>query len=434
MKSGIDAAAGSTTKALTVLQLLLGDYHPRNFAVRLWDGREWPPETGSPVFTLIFKHPHAVRSLLQSRSSDLTVSESYIRGELDFEGDIEAAMPLAKYLTDRHWPISTALRIGWNGLRLFANSRNESNGQRPANLSGELHSIERDRQAVTYHYDVSNDFYALWLDQRMVYSCAYFESDQEDLDTAQTRKLDYLCRKLRLQPGERLLDIGCGWGGLAIYAAQHYHVQVLGITLSQKQADLANQRIAQTGLQDQCRVELRDYRRLNEAGRFDKLVSVGMFEHVGENQLASYFQHAYELLRPGGAFLNHGIALRANELKPKGPNFMSRYVFPDSDLVPINSTLRYAEAVGFEVRDVESLREHYALTLGHWARRLELHRDQALAAIGEPTYRVWRLFLRGSIYAFASGLLNVYQALLVKPDRGRSGLPLTRSDWYCNTA
>lgn len=423
-------AADSSTKALTILRSLLGDYHPRNFAVRLWDGREWPAETGLPVFTLIFNHPRALRSLLQSRGSDLAISESYLRGELDFEGEIEAAMPLAKYLTDRHWPTSTALWIGWNGFRLSVNDGSKRNGQRPAILSGELHSIERDRQAITYHYDVSNDFYALWLDQRMVYSCAYFETNEEDLDTAQTRKLDYLCRKLRLRPGERLLDIGCGWGGLALYAARQYHVQVLGITLSQNQADLANQRIAQAGLQNQCWVELRDYRSLNELGGFDKLVSVGMFEHVGENKLPMYFQHAYELLRTGGMFLNNGIALRVSEPKPKGPNFMSRYVFPDGDLVPINATLRFAEAGGFEVRDVESLREHYALTLRHWARRLELHRGQALAAVGEPTYRVWRLFLRGSIYGFASGALNLYQALLIKPDQGRSGLPLTRNDWY----
>jgi cyclopropane-fatty-acyl-phospholipid synthase len=427
---GRSKANANSTDALTILQLLIGDYHPRNFTVRLWDGREWPSETGSAAFLLIFNHPRAVRCLLQSHGSNLAISESYIRGDLDLEGDFAAAMPLATYLTDHHWPVSTVLRIGWNGFRLFTEGRFGKNGQKSARLSGQLHSIERDRQAVTYHYDVSNDFYALWLDQRMVYSCGYFESPEEDLDTAQARKLDYLCRKLRLRPGERLLDIGCGWGGLAICAAQHHDVQVLGITLSKEQADFANQRIAQAGLQNQCRVELRDYRHLNETGRFDKLVSVGMFEHVGENQLPLYFQDAYQLLRPGGVFLNHGIAWRINERKPKSPNFMNRYVFPDGDLVPINTTLRCAEAVGFEVRDVESLREHYALTLSHWARRLEEHRDQAIAAVGEPTYRVWRLYLRGSTYGFASGMLNLYQTLLVKPDLGRSGLPLTRNDWY----
>jgi cyclopropane-fatty-acyl-phospholipid synthase len=428
MRTHVDTADGSATKALTVFQLLLRDYHPRNFAIRFWDGSQWPAEAGSPRFTLILNHPHALRCMLQNSGTDLAISESYIRGDLDLEGDLEAAMALANHLTSRRWPISTTLKVGWNLFRLPASSPSGRNGQQPAKLSGKLHSIERDRQAVTYHYNVSNDFYALWLDQRMVYSCAYFETADEDLDTAQARKLDFLCRKLRLRADERLLDIGCGWGGLIIHASQHYGVNALGITLSQNQAQLANERIARAGLQNRCRVEVRDYRELTEASCFDKLVSVGMFEHVGEIRLPLYFQHAWRLLRPGGLFLNHGIALRANEPPPKG--FITRYVFPDGDLVPINATLRYAEEAGFEVRDVESLREHYPLTLRQWARRLELHRDQALQVVDEQTYRVWRLFLPGSAYGFAAGALNVYQALLVKPDEGRSGLPLTRGDWY----
>jgi cyclopropane-fatty-acyl-phospholipid synthase len=430
MRKHADPAGGSPTRALTILQFLLQDYHPRNFAIRFWDGSQWLAETSLPDFTLIFNHPDALRSMHQNGGSDLAISESYIRGDLDLEGDIEAAMPLASYVTNRHWPISTALRIGWNLFRMSAGGRSGRKGQRPARLSGKLHSIERDQKAVTYHYNVSNDFYALWLDQRMVYSCAYFETDDEELDVAQERKLDYLCRKLRLQSGERLLDIGCGWGGLVIHAARNYDVEALGITLSENQAELANERIAQAGLQKRCRVELRDYRSLNETGEFDKLVSVGMFEHVGEIRLPLYFQRAWQLLRPGGVFLNHGIALGANEPRPKGPTFITRYVFPDGDLVPINATLRYAEEAGFEVRDVESLREHYALTLRHWARRLELRRDEALQVVGTPTYRVWRLFLSGSAYGFTTGPLNVYQALLLKPNEGSSGLPLTRRDWY----
>ncbi|HEX3445902.1 MAG TPA: cyclopropane-fatty-acyl-phospholipid synthase family protein [Chthoniobacterales bacterium] len=430
MRKQINTAGDSANKALTILQLLMRDYHPRNFAVRLWDGSQWPAETGSPRFTLILNHPDALRCLLQNSGSDLAISEAYIRGDLDLEGDLEAAMPLATDLTGRHWPISTMLQIGLNLFHLSGNGRSGRNGQTPAKLSGELHSVERDRQAVTYHYDVSNDFYALWLDQQMIYSCAYFETTDDDLDTAQERKLDYLCRKLRLRSGERLLDIGCGWGGLIIHAAQHYDVDALGITLSENQAKLANERIARASLQDRCRVELRDYRDVNETGGFDKLVSVGMFEHVGEIRLPLYFRHAWHLLRPGGVFLNHGIALRASERWPKGPTFLTRYVFPDGHLVPINATLRYAEEAGFEVRDLESLREHYAITLRHWARRLELHRDEALQVVDQPTYRVWKLFLRGSANGFAAGALNVYQALLLRPDEGRSGLPLTRNDWY----
>ncbi len=423
-------ADDAATKALTILQLLLRDYRPRDFAICFWDGSQWPAETNPPRFKLIFKHPDALRSMLRNTTTDLSISEAYIRDNLDIEGDFEAAMPVGYYLLSRRWPSSTVLRLGWHLFRMPAAHRFLRNGRQPAQLNGKIHSMERDRQAVTYHYSVSNNFYALWLDRRMVYSCAYFETADEDLDTAQARKLDYICRKLRLRPGERLLDIGCGWGGLVIHAAQRYGVKALGITLSRNQADLACERIAQAGLHNRCRVEVRDYRDLNDIGGFDKLVSVGMVEHVGESRLPLYFGHAWRLLRPGGVFLNHGIAKRATDPPDAGPTFISRYVFPDGELLPINATLRYAEEAGFEVRDVESLREHYALTLRHWARGLDLHRDQALKVVGNPTYRVWRLFLHGSAYAFAAGSLNVYQALLLKPDEGQSGLPLTRGDWY----
>jgi cyclopropane-fatty-acyl-phospholipid synthase len=423
----VDRAAA---KAMAIFRLLLQEYHPRNFAISFWDGSRWPSENGLSRFTLMVRHPDALRRMLKASTHDLSLSEAYISGDLDVEGDLEAAMPVANYLVGHNWPAVTKLLIGKNLLRMPRPDRLRRKKRKPAKLSGELHSVERDREAVTYHYDVSNDFYALWLDQQMVYSCAYFETAEEDLDTAQARKLDYLCRKLRLRPGERLLDIGCGWGGLVIHAARKYGVDALGITISEKQARMAKERIERAGLQKQCRVELRDYRDLHEIGGFDKIVSVGMFEHVGENQLPLYFQHAWHLLRPGGIFLNHGIANRPIDPNPKGSTFQNRYVFPDGELVPIHVTLRHAEEVGFEVRDVENLREHYVLTLRHWARRLELHREEALQLVDEPTYRVWRLFLPGSAYGFATGLLNVFQAVLLKPDEGRSGLPLTRADWY----
>src|SRR3984893_12410172 len=426
----VQAVDGAATRAMAIFRLLLHDYHPRDFAISCWDGSHWPAENGSPRFTLLVRHPDALRRMLKASANDLSLCEAYISGDLDVAGDIEAAMPVANYLAGRNWPAVTLLRIGKNLLRLPRLDRHRRKNQQGAELSGELHSIERVRQAVSYHYDVSNDFYALWLDEQMVYSCAYFETDDEGLDTAQARKLDYLCRKLRLRPGDRLLDIGCGWGGLGIHAARKYGVDALGITLSKKQATLAKERIERAGLQKQCRVEVGDYRDLNETSGFEKIVSVGMFEHVGENQLPLYFQRAWHLLRPGGIFLNHGIANRPIDPNPKGPTFKNRYVFSDGELVPINVTLRHAEKVGFEVRDVENLREHYVLTLRHWARRLELHRDEALQVVDEPTYRVWRLFLPGSAYGFATGLLNVFQAVLLKPDEGRSSLPLTRKDWY----
>jgi cyclopropane-fatty-acyl-phospholipid synthase len=426
----IGVSDGEATKALTILQLLLQDYHPRDFTICLWDGSQWPAETGPARFTLVLRHPDALRSILRNTQTDLVISEAYIRGKIDVEGDLEATMPLANHLVSRHYSAATVMRVCWELFRMPAGSRLKLAGRQPARLSGKIHSIERDRKAVTYHYDVSNDFYALWLDERMVYSCAYFETAGESLDAAQERKLDYLCRKLRLRPGERLLDIGCGWGGLIIHAAQRYGVQALGITLSQNQAMLANERIAKAGLQDCCRVDVCDYRDLNSAGGFDKLVSVGMVEHVGESRLQAYFQHAWQLLRPGGVFLNHGIARRTTDPEPAGPTFISRYVFPDGELVDLNTMLRYAEEAAFEVRDVESLRDHYTLTLRQWAHRLEVHSNRALEVVDEPTYRVWRLFLHGSAYAFTSGALNIYQSLLLKPDKGSSGLPLTRADWY----
>jgi cyclopropane-fatty-acyl-phospholipid synthase len=426
----VPAVDSAATKAMAIFRLLLEDYHPRDFAISFWDGSRWLPENGSSRFTLMVRHPDALRRLLKGTTNDLSLSEAYIHGDLDVEGDLEATMPVANYLLSRNWPPVTMLRIGKDLLRLPRVDRLRRKIRPPAKLSGNPHSVERDREAVTYHYDVSNDFYALWLDEQMVYSCAYFETADEDLDTAQARKLDYLCRKLRLRPGERLLDIGCGWGGLIIHAARKYGVRALGITLSEKQATLAKERIERAGLQKQCRVEVLDYRDLDESLGFDKIVSVGMFEHVGESRLPLYFQQAWHLLRPGGIFLNHGIANRPIDPNPKGPTFKNRYVFPDGELVPINVTLRHAEEVGFEVRDLENLREHYVLTLRDWARRLELHREKALQVVDEPTYRVWRLFLSGSAHGFAAGLLNLFQAVLLKPDEGRSGLPLTRADWY----
>jgi cyclopropane-fatty-acyl-phospholipid synthase len=274
------------------------------------------------------------------------------------------------------------------------------------------------------------EFFQLFLDSRMVYSCAYFKTPQDGLERSQEQKLDHICRKLRLKAGERLLDIGCGWGGLILHAVRNYGVRALGITLSEQQAATARERIAQAGCEKQCEVQLRDYRDLDGRDSFDKIVSVGMFEHVGRSQFAEYFSKAWQLLKPGGVFLNHAIAYAATYHR-KGASFIDRYVFPDGDLVPLNVALQAAEETGFQVRDVENLREHYVLTLRHWGQRLEAHADKARQLTNDATYRIWRLYMAGSAYAFRIGRLNVFQTLLSRPANGDSKLPLTRDDWYC---
>lgn len=431
MTTSIQTTDKAVTQSLEIIQFLLGDYYPRPFAIRFWDGSQWPAETERSQFTLVLKHPGALRCIFQETGSDLSLGEAYIYGDYDIEGDIEAIFDVARRLIQRGLNTSEKLRLGWMLRGLPKQAHPAVNGRQAVRLQGKPHSIERDRQAISYHYDVSNDFYALWLDQEMVYSCGYFTAANDTIDMAQARKLDYICRKLRLRPGERLLDLGCGWGGLVIHAAQYYQVEALGITLSQNQVDLANQRIRQAGLSHRCRVELLDYRELKDWQNFDKLVSVGMFEHVGQDHLPVYFKQAWDLLKPGGAFLNHGIARAQADSPAMGSAFFHHYVFPDGELVPINVAMSHAEAAGFEVRDVESLREHYVLTLQRWVNRLEACHAQALHYVGEPTYRVWRLFMSASIYFFSAGWINLYQSLLIKPDQaGRSGLPLTRADWY----
>jgi cyclopropane-fatty-acyl-phospholipid synthase len=412
-----------------VFQFLLRDYYPRDFAVRMWDGSTWDPDAGQPCrFTMVIRHPGAIRIMFSS-PSDRSLGQAYVYDDFDIEGDLSCAFPMAEHLSRLSLSVADRVRLASLLLRLPSVNTPQP-GRQAAKLKGAVHSIERDRDAVTYHYNTSNDFFALYLDKRMVYSSAYFASPDEDLDTAQERKLDYICRKLRLKKGERLLDIGCGWGGLIIHAAEKYGVSALGITLSEPQAKLANERIRQAGLADRCKVEVQDYRQVNGSGAFDKLASIGMVEHVGEQKLPEYFGQAWRLLRPGGVFLNHGIAYRHDQSGDLSRSFSHAYVFPDGDPAPIDVCTRLAEDAGFELRDLESLREHYMLTLRHWVRRLESHHDEAVRATNEATYRVWRLFMSASARAFETGAYNIYQSLLVKPDRGRSGLPLTRADWY----
>jgi cyclopropane-fatty-acyl-phospholipid synthase len=412
--------------SIRFLEELTAGYRGNDFAIRFWDGTVWG-NARRPTFTLVLKHAGALRNMFTS-PSELTLGEAFINDDFDIEGDIEAAFGLTDFLLLHEYSVTEKLQLGSLLARLPA-AVGHADRPQGADLNGLLQSKERDRRAVSYHYDVSNEFYKLWLDRSLVYSCAYFKSPHSGLDVAQEQKLDYICRKLRLRRGDHILDLGCGWGGLLIHAAKHYGAYAFGVTLSIPQAELARERIRMAGLADRCKVEVCDYRELDPPQQYDKLVSVGMFEHVGEAMLPEYFRRAWHLLRPGGVFLNHGIAASAT-FQRKGPSFVDKYVFPGGELVPINVTLRAAESAGFEVRDLESLREHYVLTLRHWLRRLAAKAEEARRIVGDLTYRIWRLYMAGSAHGFATGRLNLYQVLLSKADHGSSRLPLTREDWY----
>jgi cyclopropane-fatty-acyl-phospholipid synthase len=429
--------------AKLIIRELFGTPEHRPFAVRYWDGTvEQGGGRAAPSFTLVLRHAGALRRMLYP-PSELGLAEAYLRNDYDLEGDIEAAVGLLAELAHRFCS-------PWQSARLFAQLRALPNHKSPdamlhdvsaPGIAGRRHSRARDAASVRAHYNLSNEFYQLWLDPRKVYSCAYFPTGAEELATAQAAKLDYLCRKLRLRPGERLLDIGCGWGGLVLYAAQRYGVEAVGITLSEPQARFARAQIEAAGLADRCRIELRDYRDLVAGAPFDKVVSVGMVEHVGKANLPGYFAQAHRLTRPGGLFLNHGIVLAtpvavglkgwiAGAFWRQGA-FIQRYVFPDGELVLPTTMLAAAESAGWETRDLESLREHYVLTLRHWVRRLEARYDAARRLVGEERYRIWRLYMAASAHAFASGQIGIVQLLLSKPDaQGHTALPLSRADLY----
>jgi cyclopropane-fatty-acyl-phospholipid synthase len=425
-----DAAGDFARTNVEILERLTEGASLRSVNLRFWNGEYWPDAEPKRA-TVVLNRPSALREML-SEGSEVALGEAYLDEAFDVEGDMEAAFELAD--------IIAAQTRGWSQTLSLANllyhlpegpSANRRAKDREARLNGAKNSPGRDRKAIRFHYDISNAFYALWLDPRMVYSCAYFENEETGLEEAQVRKLDLICRKLGLKPGERLLDVGCGWGGLLIHAATHYGVKAEGITLSQKQLEWANEAIARHGLQDQVTVRLLDYREMKGHALYDKAVSVGMVEHVGRKNLGVYFQQIGSLLKPGGLFLNHGIGSGPVPWINQGEGFIAHYVFPDTDLYPIGKMVEEAEGAGWEVRDVDSWREHYAMTLRHWVRRLEERHDEALLEVDETTYRIWRLYMAGSAHGFKNGELSIYQTLLAKLDaRGESCAPLTREGWY----
>ncbi len=422
---------------VALLSQVFSDYAPAYFKFRLWQGQEWvPPGLVEERATVVINSPGIMARIL-ALPTDLRMGEAFIYGDLDIEGDIYAVFPVEEYLKDIYSRLAASPSF-WKrifSLRRGVRKCERLDGRGKASLTGKLHSLDRDRRAIAYHYDLPPEFYALYLDPMMNYSCAYFRDPGEDLAIAQKNKLELICRKLRLKPGERVLDIGCGWGGFVCYAAKRYQVKVLGITISEKQAEFAQSRIKEEGLGDLAEVRVQDYRELKDPESFSKIVSIGMFEHVGRSMLKTYFSQAWRLLEPGGLFLNHGISADWGfwRVRMRRWSFTDQYVFPDGHLLPVSVTLRVAEKVGFEVRDVESLREHYAITLRHWADNLGHRREEALGLVDEVTYRVWRLYMAGASYGFENNHQSVFQALLVKNGLDHGVLPLSRealySDW-----
>ncbi|MFJ3787873.1 class I SAM-dependent methyltransferase [Kitasatospora sp. NPDC090091] len=414
---------------------------PVPLRVQAWDGSVVGPP-GAP--TLVLRNRRALRRLLW-QPGELGLARAYVSGDLelapgtDLYEVLTAVAHFAERPEIRRLRLSPADVLGPRGRRaLTALLRAGALGPDPAPPAeeartgpGRRHSRSRDRAAISHHYDVGNDFYGLVLGPSMVYSCAYWEPAAKSLEAAQEAKLDLICRKLGLRPGMRLLDVGCGWGSLVLHAARHYGVTAVGVSISAEQVALARARVAEAGLADRVEIRLQDYREVQD-GPFDAISSVGMAEHVGTEQYRVYAEGLYRLLAPGGRLLNHQIARRPEhpgEAYRPSP-FIDRYVFPDGELSPVGSTVARLEEAGFEVRDVESLREHYGLTLREWVANLEAHWTEAVRLVGRGRARVWRLYMAASALAFEENRIGVNQILAVRtaPD-GASQVPASREEW-----
>jgi len=416
----------SADRSLSILRTLFGQRFAQNFAVEIWDGTRVEAAVQPAEFTLKINEPFALRAAF-APPLDLSPGRAFVEKWIDIDGDIESAIQTMEGALGTFPRLALPKMVAQLLLLPKAPAATDDGVQ----LSGKRHTKKRDAEAIGFHYDQPIAFYRSFLDSRMVYSCGYWDEGVSTLDDAQIAKIDHILRKVRLRPGERLLDIGCGWGALVIRAAQQFGAHALGVTLSKRQHEEANRRIAEAGVGDKVRVELRDYRDLR-GETFDKIVSVGMVEHVGRERLGTYFRTAYDALRDGGLFLNHGITQQSRDGKGyRVSGFMDRYVFPDGDLVSVDATLRGAEAVGFEVRDVENLREHYARTLRAWYANLETRRDDIIAATDERTYRIWKIYMAGSASNFWRGQMGLIQTLLAKTEKGGpANIPATRRDLY----
>ena len=417
----------TAAKLATLLENLL--QIPIPVRVRAWDGSEAGP-TGTPI--LVVRHRRALRRLVW-QPNELGLARAYVAGEIDVEGDLYDTLSRLASLIWRSPEIHglPIRKVAGDLIRLRIIGTQPKPPPEEMVVSGTRHSKGRDRQAVSQHYDVGNEFYRIVLGPSMVYSCAYWTGAGPDYDLAdaQRDKLDLICRKLGLRAGQRMLDVGCGWGSLAMHAASEYGVRVLGITLSSEQADYARKLVAEAGMSDLVEIRVQDYRDLGD-GPFDAISSVGMAEHVGTKPYVEYAKILYSKLKPGGRLLNHQIAVIHPEPEASGRSFIDAYVFPDGELAPLGTTVSLIEEAGFEVRDVQALREHYARTLRAWVANLEAEWSRAVRLTSPGRARVWRLYMASSALAFEQGRIGVNQVLAVKTGRdGTSGMPPTREGW-----
>lgn len=421
---------------------------PQGLAVEAYDGsRAGPADDGAPVLVIV--RPDAVARVVM-RPGELGVARAWVAGDIDVRGDLWAAIGELEHFNGAQVPPSAVVQllrhVGPSALRRMPPPPEESA------LRGRRHSKARDADSISHHYDVSNDFYRLFLGPTMTYSCAVFDGVDTPLDAAQEAKYELICQKLGLAPGMRLLDIGCGWGGMVLHAARHHDVVAVGVTISEEQAELARQRVAAAGLDGKVEIRVQDYREVHD-GPFDAISSIGMFEHVGRAGVDDYTSTLHRLVRPGGRVLNHAIsrppartssgrlarsrvtanrvaeALGSSRATRVDSAFMDRYVFPDGELFEVGAVVTHLQAAGLEVRHVESLRPHYAQTLRHWVANLEANWDEAVAMVGERRARVWRLYMALSARGFERGSIAVHQVLAVRPHPdGTDDLPL-RPNW-----
>jgi cyclopropane-fatty-acyl-phospholipid synthase len=408
-----------------LLETFLASLSARPFTTELWDGRRIPPSAGATSrFTLKFCEPAAVNALF-FRPSVLSLAELYVSGQIEVDGDLEAAIAVADSILRFKPDPFTFLK-----LALGAWSRPKpAIAERRAKLPGS-DDMKRKEQAIRFHYELPTEFFAIWLDQSLTYSCGYFRGDPTDLERAQRDKRDLICRKLELTRGERFLDLGCGWGALILHAAECYGVRATGITLSRSQAAHITAEIERRGLSDRVTVQVGDFRAFTASAPFDKIASVGAIEHIQPHELGAYFRHVMQLLAPGGLCMNHGICYAPTIGLRPGPSFFGRHVFPDGSLVPYHVIVREAEAAGFEVFDAECLRQHYALTLRAWLTNLEQHRDRVIRTTDERTFRIFKLYFASAMADFRSGRNTIYQTLLRLPARCELAKPSLRESWY----